>query len=147
MIGKNELDIIGNVGSVDLTHTTTGIAKLRFTVAVGSRWKDANGVVKEKTQWFSCILWGKRGEGMGKILEKGKGVSVTGPHESHEWMDRDGVKRVAWALNVRDMLLLPDGKRGERGAATAGDATADEPGIEVIEHGFVEGAEDDDIPF
>ena len=58
--------IAGNVGKdAVLRRTGNGDAVLGFSVAVDNG-KDKNGTKRDST-WFSCSLWGKRGES----LEKG----------------------------------------------------------------------------
>ena len=69
--------IAGNVGKdAVLRRTNNGDAVLGFSVAVDNG-KDKNGNKRDST-WFSCSLWGKRGESLEKYITKGTKVALSG---------------------------------------------------------------------
>tara|TARA_R110000744_G_scaffold33429_5_gene78485 strand:+ start:617 stop:985 length:369 start_codon:yes stop_codon:yes gene_type:complete len=69
--------IAGNVGKdAVLRRTSNGDAVLGFSVAVDNG-KDKNGTKRDST-WFSCSLWGKRGESLEKYITKGTKVALSG---------------------------------------------------------------------
>ena len=69
--------IAGNVGKdAVLRRTGNGDAVLGFSVAVDNG-KDQNGTKRDST-WFSCSLWGKRGESLEKYITKGTKVALSG---------------------------------------------------------------------
>jgi single-strand DNA-binding protein len=72
--------ISGNIGKNAETRTTqSGDTVTSFNVAV----EDRQG--KEKsTMWFSCSIWGKRGESLCQYLTKGGKVSVSGDLSTRE---------------------------------------------------------------
>ena len=74
------ITIAGNVGKDAETRTTQGGDSVTsFNVAV----EDRQG--KEKsTLWFSCSLWGKRGESLKPYLTKGSKVAVSGDLSTRE---------------------------------------------------------------
>ena len=64
----------------------------------GDEWTD-------HTEWFSVVLFGKRAEGLSKLLGKGAAVMVEGPMRPRSWEARDGSKRTAFEVNATDVLL------------------------------------------
>jgi len=74
------ITIAGNIGKDAETRTTQGGDTVTsFNVAV----EDRQG--KEKTTlWFSCSLWGKRGDALAQYLTKGSKVAVSGDLSTRE---------------------------------------------------------------
>ncbi len=99
------ITIAGNIGKDAETRTTqSGDSVTSFNVAV----EDRQG--KEKaTLWFTCSLWGKRGESLAQYLTKGSKVAVSGDLSTRE---HDGKTY----LQVRvDQVSLMGGKpEGQR---------------------------------
>lgn len=69
--------IIGNLGSDAKVESNNGKPFVSFSVGHNDRWTDANGNVKESTQWISCALNGDGGQLL-QYLKKGKSVYVEG---------------------------------------------------------------------
>lgn len=66
------ITIAGNIGKdAELRTTGKGDKVAGFNVAV-SEGRDS------ETTWFSCSLWGNRGEKLAQYLTKGSKVTVTG---------------------------------------------------------------------
>jgi single-strand DNA-binding protein len=74
------ITIAGNIGKDAETRTTQGGDSVTsFNVAVEDR------AGKEKaTLWFSCSLWGKRGDALAQYLTKGSKVCVAGDLSTRE---------------------------------------------------------------
>lgn len=74
------ITIAGSIGKDAETRTTQGGDSVTsFNVAVADRQG------KEKTTiWFSCSLWGKRGESVAQYLTKGSKVAVSGDLSTRE---------------------------------------------------------------
>lgn len=60
---------------------------------------------KKTTNWFSCQVWGKRGESLAPHLLKGAQVTVWGTLQLREWTDRDGAKKLSPDVRVDDVAL------------------------------------------
>ena len=113
--GLNRCTFIGNLAAdPELRMTHGGQAVLKFRIGCTESYLDKNNTRQEKTEWVSCTLWGKRGESLSRILEKGKQVYVEGSLSTSSY-EKDGEKRYRTEINVREVLLL--GGRG--GAQTA----------------------------
>lgn len=143
MDGLNRVTALGNLGAdPELRMTQGGQGVLNLRLACSETYLDKEKKRQERTEWITCIVWGRRGEGLAKILKKGDRILVEGSLRTSSYEDRDGNKRYKTEVVAREVLLQgsPGGKR-ER---------ASEPEREKDDHpldgpGF--GGDDDDIPF
>lgn len=144
--GLNEWRGIGNVVQDSaLRFTSSQQAVLGFRIACTEDWLDKqSNERKERTEFVNCTLWGKRGESLHKILDKGTRVHVSGRLETTSWDDKKtGEKRYGTQIVVSDVILLGGGKgksetRGDSQSESRGNAGADSNS---------ETYNDDDIPF
>lgn len=75
----------------------------RFTLAV------RDGVDKDgepRTQFISCIIWGKGAELLNKWTGKGDLIGVSGKLEENNYEDAEGVKHYTLQVNARDIEFL-----------------------------------------
>jgi single-strand DNA-binding protein len=96
------ITIAGNIGKDAETRTTQGGDSVTsFNVAVEDR------AGKEKTTlWFTCSLWGKRGDALAQYLTKGSKVAVSGDMSTREYEGKT-------YLQIRaDQVTLMGGKQG-----------------------------------
>lgn len=116
MSGVNKAILIGYLGAdPELRYTPKGDPVLRFRVAVTETWRDMSGAKRERTEWLSCVLWGKRGEALSAHLSRGSRVYIEGKIQTRKWQDRDGNDRYTTEINVQDVALLGAGRHaGER---------------------------------
>lgn len=89
----------------ELRYTPGGDAILSFRVA-----SDIGFGERKTTNWFSCQVWGKRGETLKEYLTKGQQVTVYGQLTLREWEDKEGTKRLSPDVRVNE-LSLQGGKR------------------------------------
>lgn len=101
------ITIAGNIGKDAETRTTQGGDTVTsFNVAVEER------TGKEKTTiWFSCSLWGKRGDALVQYLTKGSKVAVSGDLSTREHEGKTYLQ--VRADQVTLMGGKPDGERRE----------------------------------
>ena len=94
----NNITVTGNVGKVEL-KTVGGNSLLNFSVASERNYqKDRNNKVVD---WFNCSVWGKRADGLAKVLKKGCGVAVIGEIQSTKKDDK-----TFWNLNVDNVDII-----------------------------------------
>ncbi|WP_235089331.1 single-stranded DNA-binding protein [Chromobacterium sp. Beijing] len=74
----------------ELRYTPSGEPVLSFRVA-----SDIGFGERKSTNWFSCQVWGKRGESLKNYLAKGQQVTVYGQLTLREWQDKEGNKRLS----------------------------------------------------
>lgn len=138
----NQVTIHGRVGmDPDLRFTQGGQAVLKLSVATTEKWKDKSDKLQEQTEWHSVVFWGRRAEGLNKVLTKGCSVWVTGKLRTQQWDDKDGNKRYRTEIVANDISITGWPKGGERRQQPRDEMDPDPSA------GFATGAGDDDIPF
>jgi len=112
--GLNRVMLLGNLGAdPELRYTQGGQAVLNIRLATTESYLDKDRVRKERTDWHAVVLWGKRGEALGKILTKGSQIMVEGRLSTSSYEDRDGNKRYKTEVVATNVVLV--GGRGRGG--------------------------------
>lgn len=115
MNGMNLAVVSGNLGQdPEVRYTQSGNAVMTISVACNEKRKQGDEW-KDHTEWFNIVIWGKRAEALGKVLEKGSGVLIRGRIQTRNWEDKNGVKRYTTEIVADDIVLLPRGQRGGGG--------------------------------
>jgi len=136
--GLNKVMLIGNVGrDPEKKELPSGSTLLNFSVATNESFKNKEGEWQDRTEWHNIVVWGKRAEGLSKILSKGMPLYIEGKLQTRSWEDRDGNKRYMTEVVAWDIKLLGS-KGGSKGSST-------NRGNE--EYGGDPGFSEDDIPF
>jgi single-strand DNA-binding protein len=97
-----------------------------FSIAVSETWTDKAGQKQERTEWFSCSAYGKTGELVARYLSKGDAAMVIGKLRSREY-EKDGEKRKATDLIVREVVFLGKSNGGAKADGPAPDDSDDMP--------------------
>lgn len=109
--GLNSVTLIGNLGAdPELRYTQAGAAVMNCRLAVSESYLDKDKVRHERTEWVSCTIWGKRAEGLAKILTKGDRVCMVGALRTDSYEDKEGIKRYRTEVVVREVVLCGGGK-------------------------------------
>jgi len=117
--------LIGNVtAEPELTFTTSGQARLSFSLACNYVWYDQAGEKQEKVSYFNVVAWRYVAENAAKTLEKGIGAIVIGRLEQRSYDDKEGNKRSVVELiadeigiNTRAIETVSRRQRAEGGSA------------------------------
>ena len=136
MAGVNKVILIGNLGAdPEMRYTADGTAVCNFRIATTEKFKDRQGNMQERTEWFKIVAWRKLAETCGQYLAKGKQVYIEGRIEYGSY-EKDGVKQYTTDIIAENMNML-----GSPGAVNR--VQEPEPGFAPPEGGVPE----DDIPF
>lgn len=141
--GDINVTVVGNLtNDPELRFTPSGAAVASFTVASSSRyldkatneWKDADPT------YLRCSVWRQYAENVAESLTKGTRVIVTGRLKQRSYETREGEKRTVMEIEVDDVgpalryatakvnrVQRQGGGFGETGAASGGNAPADDP--------------------
>jgi single-strand DNA-binding protein len=151
--GLNKVMLLGNLGAdPELRVTPGGQSVLKLRLATTESYLDKSNTRQERTEWHSITVWGKRGEALSRILNKGSSIFVEGSIRTSSY-EKDGEKRYRTEV-VANNIILAGGRRGSDSAMDAGGserparpsskapAAAAAPADE--DFGY---AQEDDIPF
>jgi len=146
--GINRVFLLGNLGAKpELGLSTNGTAHLCFNLATNESYIDKLGNRQTVTEWHRVRLWGRRAEGLARILDKGAGVIVEGNIRTYSY-DKDGQKRYATEIRATDLHLLPSRRsvpQGEPGTAAPAPEEQHQAGLPPRENDDA-GREDSDRP-
>jgi single-strand DNA-binding protein len=143
-----KLQIIGHLGKDCITNTVNGKSVMNFTVAHTEKFKDAQGVQKDKTIWVECAYWSDR-TAVAPYLKKGTLVYAEGTPEIKTYPKNDGTTGVSLTLRVVGVQLL-GGKSDSGGSSdnsyNQGNSYSSQGGSKVSSNTEISEAVDD-LPF
>ncbi len=139
MSGLNRVMLLGNLcAEPEMRMTAGGQAILKLRIATNESYLDRNQERKERVEYHSAVLFGKRAESLSRLLAKGSQVYVEGSLRTTSYDDRDGNKRYKTEVAVSNVILC--GGRGQRQ-----ERSGDEPRASSKSEEFDD--DDDSIPF
>ncbi len=152
--GLNRVILIGNLGQdpeLRFTQSNQGVMSLRLATTE-SYFDNNTKERKERTEWHTAVVWGKRAEALNKILSKGSRICVEGRLQTRSWEDKSGGKRYSTEVVANNIILLGGaggGGGGGGGRAGGGGGAGYDPGPQDEFGGGGGGGDmnDDDIPF
>ena len=124
-----KLQIIGHVGKNAVENDVNGKAVLNFTVAHNERYKNAQGMQKERTVWADCAMWAPNA--IGPYLLQGTLVYVEGTPYIDLYKASDGTPAAALKVRVTQVKLLPGGPKADGKNAAAETPAPVEPTEEL----------------
>lgn len=114
--GLNRVQLIGTLGAdPELRSTQSGLSVLNLRMATNERFKDRDGEWKERTDWHSCCMFGKRAEALNSVLAKGSSIFVEGSLRTSSY-EKNGEKRYRTEIVIQDVILLGGRNGGGRGS-------------------------------
>lgn len=100
-----KLQVIGNLGKDGTVNNVNGKNVINFSVAHTEKFKDTQGVQKDKTIWVECAYWTDR-TGIAPYLKKGTQVYAEGQPEVRNYTTKDGSQGSSLSLRVTSVQLL-----------------------------------------
>jgi single-strand DNA-binding protein len=121
----NKVLLIGNLGSdPDIRFTAAGKQIVVFPVATNRRYK-VDGEIRDETEWFSVVAFGRLAEICSEFLKKGRPVFIEGRLKTRSWADAQGGKHYRTEVIAEGLRLI--GKRNEQPRAELESAEAPDP--------------------
>jgi len=152
--GMNRAMLLGNLGAdPELRFTQGGQAVLNMRLATTETYLDKDRQRQERTDWHNVVVWGKRAEGLAKILGKGSSIFVEGSIRTSSYDDRDGNKRYKTEIVAHNILLTGGKPAGgapahDRATPPMGGRPAPQAAAPAPAQDYGGGyGSDDDIPF
>src|SRR6185436_9988602 len=108
-----KLQVIGNLGKDCVTNVVNGKNVINFNVAHSEKFKDSQGVQKEKTTWVECSYWTDR-LGVAPYLKKGQLIYAEGFPDVDTYMNKENQPVANLKMRVMQIQLLgsrPDGQQ------------------------------------
>ena len=110
----NKAILIGRLGAdPEIRYTSTRDAVATFNLATNEVWKDAEGNLKDRTEWHRVVVWRRLAEICGDYLKKGSHIYIEGRLATRKWTDKDGRQRFTTEIVGNRMQML-DAKEGEK---------------------------------
>ena len=123
--GLNRVMLMGNLGADPELRfgqgPDTAVLKLRLATTESYFDKRSNER-KERTDWHNVVVFGKRGEALQKILQKGSTIFVEGRLQTGSY-EKDGQKHYRTDVVATNVILA-----GRGAGAGAGASRGDEGG-------------------
>lgn len=111
-----KLQVIGNLGRDCALNNVNGKSVINFSVAHTEKFRDAQGVQKDKTVWVECAYWTDR-TGIAPYLKKGQQVYAEGIPDIRNYTTKEGTPGTSLTLRVTMVQLL--GGRGDNQGSEA----------------------------
>ncbi len=136
----------------ELRALPSGTSVCSLRVACNSNYRDAEGELIERPNYFDVSIYGGPGESVSRYMRKGSRIAIDGRLEWREWETAEQERRQAVSI-VADTVQFLDGSQsaasdGEVGGGDeeeAGTGADGEDGRELVGVGV--GAEEDDFVF
>jgi len=111
--GLNRVMLLGNLGAdPELRYTQGGQAVLNLRLATTESYLDKDKVRRDRTDWHSVVVWGKRGEALSKFLTKGSSLFIEGSIRTSSYDDKEGNKRYKTEIVANNVILAGRGRGG-----------------------------------
>ncbi len=141
--GLNRWFGFGNLGAdAELVVTKSGTAVLKMRLACSESYLDNNKQRQERTEWVSCVMFGRRAEALSRFLPKGTRVFVEGKLRTSKYQDRDGNDRYKTEVVLDNLILC--GSSGGGGGGGGGGQRSQTQGGGGQPGGFGGGYDDSD---
>jgi single-strand DNA-binding protein len=114
-----KLQVIGNLGKDCIVNNVNGKNVINFSVAHTEKFKDSQGVQKDKTIWVECAWWTDR-IGIAPYLKKGTQVYAEGQPDIRTYQTQDGKQGASLSLRVQNVQLLGAKGEGSGGNSSGG---------------------------
>jgi single-strand DNA-binding protein len=112
--GLNKVMLMGNLGAdPELRVTQGGLQVLTMRLATTASYLDKDKIRRERTDWHTVVVWGRRADALAKLLHKGARIFVEGSLRTSSYDDRDGRKRHKTEVVANDVLFTSEKGSGE----------------------------------
>lgn len=133
----NRVHLSGRVvADPELRYTPSGKAVASYRLAVERPFKSEG---EQKTDFLSCVAWGKIGEFAGNYLRKGTKIIVEGRIQTGSY-EKDGVKHYKTEIIVERHEFCESKSSGQSAPTTQGSYGGASPTFTEID-------DDGDLPF
>lgn len=103
----NQVNLIGNVGSVEVRDVNGGkVAKVSLATTERAYTTKDGLQMPEETTWHKLVMWRGMAENVEKYVKKGDKLYVRGRIKHRKYTDNSNVERTDVSIEVEDMTML-----------------------------------------
>ena len=103
----NNVTILGTLTrDLELKYTDSGSCIGNFGIATNEKWKDAQGQMKEKAQFFDVSVFGKTAETISNYFHKGSRILIEGSLDFQSWQTQTGEKRSKVGIKLKGFTFV-----------------------------------------
>ena len=122
----NKILLLGNLGTdPEVRFMPSGKQTTQFSLATNRKYK-IEGQLREETEWFHVVAFGRLAEIASEYLKKGRQVFIEGRMRTRNWTDTGGQKHYRTEV-IAEGLRLIGSKANGTGPGAAEVADNDEP--------------------
>jgi len=137
--------LIGNAGTdPEMRYTQAGKEVLNFRLACSRRVPGQEGELRDQTEWFTVICFGKLAEVASRFVSKGRQVYIEGRLQTRSYEGRDGQPRFVVEVVANELQLLGSRERTDGGEYAP---PAMSSAVSPMAAGPADNADLDDVPF
>lgn len=107
----NQVRLVGYLGQdPEKRSGNSGNEIVSFSMSTTERYRDQEGIQRERTDWHNVIAFGAVGKVIHAHLKKGAQVMVDGRLSHRTYEDKNGVTRYISEVICEDVLFLSKSK-------------------------------------
>ena len=110
MKGNNLVILRGNLGSDPDVRPVAGDTLVELSLATHAHWRDANGILQERTDWHRITAHGSTADWAASALARGDQLLVIGSLRPRTWRQPDGEQRTAVVVRAWEIQQLSSRK-------------------------------------
>lgn len=138
----NNVSLIGRLtAEPELKHTQSGLATVRFTIAVDRQY--AKQGEERQADFISIVAWRQTAEFICRYFSKGQRIAITGRIQTGSYTPQDGSKRYTFDV-VADNVEFCETKKETAVATESNESNAE---AEKSTGEFANLPDDEDLPF
>ena len=118
-----KLQIVGNLGKDCIVKEVNGKNVINFSVVHNEKFKDNQGVLKERTIWVECAYWTDK-TAVAPYLTKGKSVYAEGTPEADAYTNKEGQPAATLRMRVQNIQLVGGNSNNNEGQGSGYNNTA-----------------------
>jgi single-strand DNA-binding protein len=114
--GMNRAILYGNLGADPELRQTQSGSILKMRLATTEVYFDKDQQKQERTDWHNVTVFGRRADGLAKVLSKGARILVSGRLQTSSY-EKDGQKHYRTEVVANDIFLGGGGNKSPSNGA------------------------------
>jgi single-strand DNA-binding protein len=105
-MSMNKILLLGNLGTdPEVRFMPSGKQTTQFSLATNRKYK-LEGELREETEWFHVVAFGRLAEIASEYLKKGRQVFIEGRLRTRNWTDNGGQKHYRTEVIAEGLKLI-----------------------------------------